>query len=145
MTYGFSTGLANKVVDAMCNGGGGISFFDSGILDIYTAPRASSPDAVATGTKLATMTLPANAVGPSAGRVVAMLGAWQTAAALASGTAFWFRFKTASDTGVVSQSEYRMDGSLTVRGGGGDLTLGTLVIVSGQPVAVNSYVFGLPA
>ena len=57
MAIALSTGLKNAILDSVLNAGAGDQF-DSGILTIRSG-AAPGPDAAATGTVLATITLPA--------------------------------------------------------------------------------------
>jgi len=84
------------------------------------------------GTVLAEITLPASPFGsPSAGSM-AMSGTWQDLSINATGTAAGFRL-----VGATSPF-YNVCGSVTVTGGGGDMTVDTTSFVAGQSFAVTS-------
>jgi hypothetical protein len=142
----FSTHLGNTMVNALCNGGSGVSHFNDAIIDYYSAPQPSSADAAVSGTLLASMTLPSDAMTAASGRACAMQGNWQTdsGGAVGAGTVAWARIRRPGDSGGTSLTADRIDAVVTARGGGGDLTLGSLVLAVGQPVAVAAFTVGVP-
>ena len=64
--------------------------------------------------------------------------------AIATGTATWFYWDGESATNS-SGTTARLLGSITVTGGGGDLTMGDVNLVSGQPYAIGPIVLTIPA
>lgn len=124
MAERLNTALANQVADNLYD------VFNSGTLEIRTGSQPASADDAATGTLLASITLPATAFGAASGGVKAKAGTWQ-ATASAAGTAGWCRFKNSGDT-------KRLDGAVTATGGGGEIELDNTNIASGQVVTINT-------
>jgi len=104
------------------------SAFNSGTLEIRSgsAPGAGN---TATGTVLATITAPADAFAAASGGTKAKAGTWQDASADATGTAAHFRMVGGSNI---------IEGTVTVTGGGGDVTLDSVSITSAQVVTLTS-------
>jgi hypothetical protein len=102
------------------------SSFGGGVLEIYTG---ASPGAgnTATGTLLASITLPATPFSNSNG-VATKSGTWQDASANAAGTAGYARIRNSGDT-------LRMD--ISIGEGSGELSLDNTDIASGQVVTVT--------
>ncbi len=111
--------------------------FNSGKFRIYSgaAPGAS---AVATGTLLADITLPADAFSAAAAAAKAKNGTWSTTGA-AAGTAGYFRIITSTDTNANTQNEARIEGTVTATGDGGDVTLDNTSIAVGQSVTMTAF------
>lgn len=117
----------NAALDVL-NGGG--------FLEIYDGAQPATPDvAVGSQVKLAKLTLSSTAFGAaSAGTKTA--NAIGSVAALASGTATWFRaFKSYDTTAVI-------DGSVGTSGA--DLNLNSVAISSGATVSVTSWSVSMP-
>lgn len=138
MTIAISTGLANLILDAITNDGTGTNF-DSGILELRSG-AAPGPDEAASGTLLASIDLDPDAFLGAGDRAVFASGTWQDAAADAGGTAAHFRLRQSGDGNGASTTAIRMEGAVTVSGGGGDLELSSALIVLGQPVIIDSFV-----
>ena len=94
------------------------------IIEIRTGSKPATPETAASGTLLASV--PISGSFSSSGGV---LTAADPAAAspAASGTAGYFRLKTAGGTAV-------LDGTVTATGGGGDMQLGSTSITTGVNV-----------
>lgn len=138
----FSTGLRNAVLD-----GGILTLFDNGFVDIYSGTIPASADAAeGAGTKLAQVDLPASALAAAAagGAVLKDSGAWQEVAAIADGTAAWFRMYASAHTTGASTTAVRLDGDITVLAGGGDLILTTLSIFTNDNILIDSFTFSIP-
>ncbi len=135
MSLSFSNTARNAMVDALTallNAGAG-----PGTFAIRSGTRPSLPSDAATGTLLQTTTL-ADPAFPGASTGQAALTDPAASNAVASGTASWFR---AFDSNGVAY----FDGTVTATGGGGDLTLSTTTIVSGQPVDITGGTITMPA
>ncbi len=117
-----NTTLKNTVLD------GFDSAFNSGTLEIRTGSAPGAGNA-ATGTVLATITIPADAFAAASGGTKAKNGTWQDSAADATGIAAHFRMTGGSNI---------IEGTVTATGGGGDVTLDNTSIASGQPVTITS-------
>jgi hypothetical protein len=81
---------------------------------------------------LATLTLPIDWMAAAAGGTKAKLGSW-VGAGSANGTALSFRIY---DSGAAS---CHIQGSVTLTGGGGDMTMNNVAIANGQAVTVNTF------
>lgn len=102
-----------------------------GTLKIYTGSQPADPNTTATGTLLATITLPNPAFGSASSGVATLLGVSLTGTGVAAGTAGWFRIQQGAGTGVI-------DGAVTATGGGGQLELATTTVSVGLSVTVTS-------
>lgn len=138
-----STALRNVIANAVGNAGAGINF-DGGILEIRSG-AAPGPDALAAGTVLATITLPADAFGAASSGAIAKLGTWEDTAADAAGTAAHFRLRQSGDTNAASTADERIEGTVTATGGGGDMELDNTSIASGQTVTISTFTLTMPA
>lgn len=114
------------------------STFNSGILEIRTGAQPANADAAATGTVLATITLPADAFAAAAAGAKVKAGTWQDPSADATGTAAWFRLQNVGDT-------RRIDGDVTITAGGGVLELDSLSITAAQVVTITTFTLNMPA
>lgn len=113
-----------------------------GFIDIYTGAQPSSPNAPATGTKLATVSIDAGGVGltfdtPSGAVMGIPDGVNWKYTGIADGTAGFFRLRTASDTNAQSTTEARIDGNIGTTSG--EMILNNINIVIGAPGTVDSF------
>jgi hypothetical protein len=129
MTVRVDTSVVNALADAFA------AFFDSGVLEVRDGAQPADADTAASGSLLASITLPATAFGAAAAGAVAKNGTWQDASANASGTTTWFRLRDAGDT-------YRLDGSCGQ--GSGDLSFDDSSIVAGGVVTVTAFTVTMP-
>lgn len=129
MAITINTAFGNSILD------GFDAAFNAGTLEIRTgaAPGADNP---ATGTVLATIALPADALAAAAARSKGKSGTWQDVSADASGIAAHFRLTGSGGAFVV-------EGSVSATGGGGDLQLDTTTLVAGQPVTITAFTFSI--
>jgi len=105
----------------------------SPVLKLRTgAPPTNITDAD-TGTVLATINLPADWMAAAADGSKAKLGTWQDASGDADGEAAHFRLYANDGTTP------HMQGTVTVSGGGGDLTLDNVNIATGQSVTITGF------
>lgn len=111
--------------------------FDAGVLEIRTG-APPGPGAAPAGTLLWSEALPADAFAASSGRSKQKNGTWE-AAAVATGTAGHYRLKASGDTGAATQNEKRQEGTVTITGGGGDMTIDNTSIATSQSVTVTSF------
>lgn len=117
--------LANALLDRYDT-----EFPAGSVLEIRSGAPPSAESA-ATGTLIASITLPATPWAAASAGSKAKNGTWSVAAA-ASGTAGHFRLRNAADT-------RRDQGTITVTGGGGDMELDNTSINSGQTVTINTF------
>lgn len=122
--------LANALLDRFDT-----EFPAGSILEIRSGAGAGAENA-ATGTLLASITLPATPWAAAGAGSKAKSGVWQDASADAAGTAAHYRLKNATDT-------RRIEGTVTATGGGGDLTLNNTVIAAAQQVTINTFSYSL--
>jgi len=128
MALQYSVTVRNQKLDAVETAAGA-----SAILKIRTGAPPADCAAADTGSVLATVNLPADWMAAASGGTKAKAGTWQDAAADASGTAGHFRIY-ASD-GVTCH----IQGTVTITGGGGDMTVDNTNFATGQTFTVNSF------
>lgn len=116
--------LANALIDWLGD------HFDGATLELRTGAAPGANNA-ATGTVVASMTLPTPAMAAASGRAAAKNGTWQDPVANATGTIGHFRITSATPAGRV------WEGTVTVTGGGGDLTVNTLSATAGDVVTIT--------
>lgn len=134
MAWGLSTAARNAAgtaVTGLIDAGPA-----AGTMQIRSGTRPASPQVAASGTLLATV-----AFGDPA------FGAWSSGSsspadpaavtAVATGTASWCRVLDSTGAAV-------MDGDVTATGGGGDVTLGSTSIASGQQVDITGGSLSVP-
>ena len=105
----------------------------SAVLRIISGTPPANCATAQTGTLLAALTLPADWMSAASAGSKALLGTWQDTAADATGTAGYFRILDSTGTTCHAQ------GTITVTGGGGDMTLDNTSINSNQTVTVTSF------
>lgn len=123
--------LANSVDDTV-NGGTG-----AGTIKVYTGTQPATADTAASGTLLATFTLGDPAFGAAASGVITLSGVPLTVAAVATGTAGWFRIES---NGGATLSV--LDGSVGTTGN--QINLNTTSITSGVNVTITSGTITMP-
>lgn len=79
----------------------------------------------------------------AAGRLKGLVAAL-AAAGIAAGNAGHFRLKAPADTGAVTQNEPRIEGSVTLVGGGGDMEVTNTNVAVGQNLSVLTLSLGWP-
>jgi len=99
-------------------------------LVIRTGSAPANADAAATGTVLATCTLPSDWMAAASGGAKAKSGTWEDASADATGTAGYFRIVGSGGT---------IQGTTTLSGGGGDMILDSLSFTAGQAFSVTTF------
>lgn len=105
----------------------------SAVMKIRTGAAPADCSTADSGTVLATLNLPSDWMAAASGGAAAKSGAWQDATADATGTAAHFRVYASDGTTC------GMQGTVTITGGGGDLTLDNTSIASGQAVTVTTF------
>jgi hypothetical protein len=96
----------------------------------------SAPANVATadsGTVLATLTLPSDWLAAASSGSKAKSGTWQDTSADATGTAAHFRIYASDGTTA------HIQGTVTVTGGGGDMTVDSVSFTSGQSFTISTF------
>lgn len=128
MTIQFSVAVRNARLDAFESTVG-----TSAVMKIFDG---SIPANVATGdagTVLATLTLPSDWMANASSGAKAKSGTWSDSSADATGSADYFRIYASDGTTCHQQ------GTVTVTGGGGDMTVDNTSFASGQSFTVTSY------
>lgn len=105
----------------------------SAILKIRTGAQPANVGTADSGVVVATIALPADWMAAAAGASKAILGTWTDASADATGTAGHFRVY-ATD-GITAH----MQGTVTLTGGGGDMTVDNTSFATGQSFTVTSF------
>lgn len=117
--------------------------FNLCFIDVYSGSQPSSADAAPTGTKL--MTYSVNHDDVTGGTwAAASAGAinknssevWQAVGSVA-GSAGYFRMRLAADTGVLSTTEIRMDGSIA--SSGSDMNMTDTAVTVGAIYTLDSF------
>jgi len=129
------------MLDGAFNAAAGINF-DSGVLEVRSG-AAPGPEAASTGVLLASIPIPADGFAAASGTSVAKAGTWQDTSADATGTAAHFRMRRSGDAGGASTTTSRIEGTATMTGGGGDITLDNVSIAVNQQVTITSLSFNL--
>jgi phage baseplate assembly protein gpV len=128
MTIKMSVTVRNARLDAIETGIG-----TSAVLKIRSgAPPTNIADADS-GTVLATLSLPSDWMDPAASGSKAKAGTWQDASADAAGTAGHFRVYASNGT------TQHIQGTVTITGSGGDMTLDNDNIAVGQTVTITGF------
>ena len=144
----------NVIAIAAAQGGSLRDILQNGIIEIRSG-SAPGPDAAATGTLLGTITVSSGAFSAgsetnglefgnaSSGEIEKSSSETWSFEAIATGTAGHFRMKgNATDTGAVSTTLPRIEGSIATSGG--DFNMTTTSITSGYTYTVNSFKFTMP-
>lgn len=128
MTIQLSTAVRNARLDSIES-----TIGTTAILRIRTGAAPADCATADSGTVLATLTLPSDWMAAASGGSKAKSGTWQDASADATGTAAHFRIYDSGGTVCGLQ------GTVTLTGGGGDMTLDNTSIASGQTVTITSF------
>lgn len=121
--------LANDVLDGID------ATFNGGTFEVRTG-AAGDANGAATGTVLASFTIPADAFGPASARVKGKLGTWSDLAGDAAGTIGHVRMVNAAGTRVALFTA-------SVSAGGGEVEFSSLNVLVGGPVEVTAFSLGL--
>lgn len=110
----------------------------SAVLKIRTGAPPATCDTADSGTVLATLSLPSDWMAVAANGTKAKSGTWEDASADDTGTAAHWRIYASDGTTC------HMQGTITATGGGGDMTLITTSITSGQPITITGFTLTAP-
>ena len=113
------------------------TLLNTGSIQIRTG-TSPGVDSAATGTLLGTLPLSATAFGTWAAGSATANAITQDASADATGTAGYFRALDSGSGAVI-------DGTVTATGGGGDLELNSVSIVTAATIDITSWVINHPA
>jgi hypothetical protein len=128
MTLQYSTTVRNAKLDAVETAIG-----VSAILKIRTGAAPANCATADSGTVLATANLPSDWMAAASGGTKALSGTWQDLSADATGTAAHWRIYDSSGTVC------HMQGTVTITGGGGDMTVDNTSFATGQAFTVTSF------
>lgn len=128
MSIQFSTTVVNAMLDQIETTIGA-----SAVLKIRTGAAPADCATADSGTVLATLSLPSDWMAAASGGSKAKSGTWEDATADNTGTAAHYRLYASDGTTCHQQ------GTVTATGGGGDLTLVSTSITSGQPVTITGW------
>jgi hypothetical protein len=126
MAFQFSVAARNAALDAMETAMG-----TAPTLEIRSGAAPANCAATASGTVLATMTLPTDWLAAAASGSKSLSGAWQDTSADATGTAAHFRINQGGTCHI--------QGTISGTGGGGDMTLDSVAIAATQQVSITSF------
>ena len=128
----FATFVRNALLDAIETAIGA-----SPILKLRSGGAPADGDVASTGTVIATMNLPADWMAAAASGSKSLIGTWQDSAADAAGTVGHYELCKNDGTPAIR-------GSVTITGGGGDITLDAVNLNAGQAVSITSFTLVAP-
>jgi hypothetical protein len=128
MALQFSTAVRNARLDVIES-----TIGTSAVLRIRSGAVPANCAAADAGTVLATVNLPSDWMAAAASGSKALSGSWVDSSADATGTAAHFRLYDSTGTTCHAQ------GTVTVTGGGGDMTVDSTSFTSGQQFTVTSF------
>ena len=151
MSLTFSTGLRNQLLGraAASTGNGLAGILHQCFIDVYSGAKPVSADAAPAGTKLGTFTSNDDGVTgltfdpPADGTLVKKATEVWKMHGLAAGTAGWFRVRLAADSGALSTTDPRIDG--TVAKTGADLNLTNTAITLSSPHSLDVFSLAIAA
>ena len=126
MAFQFSVAARNAALDAIETAIG-----TAPTLTLRTGSAPADCAAADSGTVLATMTLPSDWLAAASAGAKGLAGTWQDTSADAAGTAGHFRIKQGATCHI--------PGTVSITGGGGDMTLDNNVLAVGQQVTITSF------
>lgn len=136
-----SPGLAATMTSSL------VASMNASFIDVYTGTMPASADMAPTGTLLGTISV--NGLAGAALHVVAGTTTVSKASEpwiikpTAAGTAGWFRWRKSGDSGGVSGTAFRIDGSIGTNDNPGDMIWDNLVMAVGQPYTIDSFVYSI--
>lgn len=133
MTIQFSTSVRNALLDSFET-----TIGTSAILKIRTGAQPATCATADSGTVLATLSLPSDWMAAATDGSKAITGTWSDSSADETGTAGHFRLYASDGTTC------HMQGSITVTGGGGDMTLVNTSIAQGQSITISTFTLTAP-
>lgn len=125
MSYQLSVAARNAALDAIETAIG-----SAPTLELRTGAPPANCAAADSGTVVATMVLPSDWLAAASAGVKSLSGTWQDTSADASGTVGHFRFKQGATC--------HWQGTVTITGGGGDMTLDNNVVAITQQVTITA-------
>jgi len=129
MALQYSTAVRNARLDVVES-----TIGTSAVLKIRTGAAPANCNTADSGTVLASCTLPSDWMAAASGGTKSLSGTWQDASADATGTAAHFRLYASDGTTCGAQ------GTVTITGGGGDMTVDNTSFAAAQVFTVTSFV-----
>ena len=126
MAFQFSTTARNAALDSIETAIG-----VSPTLEVRSGTVPANCAAADSGTVLATMVLPADWLSAASGGTKVLSGTWLDLAADANGTAGHFRIKAGATCHI--------QGTVTITGGGGDMTFDNTNVAVGQQIGITGF------
>jgi hypothetical protein len=105
----------------------------SAVLKIRSGAAPANVATADSGTVLATLSLPSDWLAAASSGSKAKSGTWQDTSADATGTAAHFRIYASDGTTA------HIQGTVTVTGGGGDMTVDSVSFTSGQSFTISTF------
>lgn len=133
MAIQMSTDVRNARLDAIETTIGA-----SAILKLRTGAAPADCATADSGTVCATMTLPADWMAAASAGAKAKSGTWEDLSADAGGTIAHFRIY---DSGGAT---CKIQGTVTITGGGGDMTLNNNVVTATQQITITTFTLNEP-
>jgi len=122
--------------------------FKGGSIHVYGGARPSSADLSATESNRLGVITRTVANGLNFARtgpfVIIPIGDWWQLQISGSGTATWFRLLTASDSGLGSTTDPRIDGDIGIPSAPSDMVLASNALTAGTAVSIDSFLFTIP-
>ena len=106
-------------------------------LEIRTGAQPANCATTDSGTTLATINLPSNWMANASSGSKAIAGTWQDSSADTTGTAAHFRIYNSQV--VLDETTCFMQGSVTITGGGGDMTVDNTSFATGQSFTITTF------
>lgn len=128
MAFQFSTSARNNALDAI-----EAAIGTSAVLRIRTGSAPANCAASRSGTVLATLNLPSDWLAAASGGTKSKSGTWEDTSADAAGDAAHFEIMDSTLTTC------HIQGTVTITGGGGDMTVDNTSIAVGQTVTVTGF------
>ena len=126
MTVQRSTTVRNAVADVVES-----TIGTAPTLDLYSGTQPANCATAASGTLLATMTLPSDWLGAASSGAKALAGTWQCPSAAATGTLGYYR--------IVKSGTCHEQGSISMSGGGGDMIVDNTSVAITQVINITSF------
>lgn len=128
MAIQLSTTVRNARLDAIETAIGA-----SAVLKIRSGSAPANVATADSGTVLATLSLPSDWLAAASSGSKAKSGTWQDTSADATGTAAHFRIYASDGTTA------HIQGTVTVTGGGGDMTVDSVSFTAGQSFTISTF------
>lgn len=128
MALQFSTAVRNARLDAIET-----TISTSAVLKIRSGSVPANVATADSGTVLATLSLPSDWMAAASSGSKAKSGTWEDTSADATGTAAHFRVYASDGTTA------HIQGTVTVTGGGGDMTVDNTSFASGQAFSISAF------